>query len=216
MPTQLEVFNSALDLLGHEALTTVDDTTSVGAYLRRQWEFAFPEVLRAYPWNWAKRREELTEVSPAPDYGWEHKYVLPDDYVTLLKLNGETIFHESENYEIEGVNLYTDADTATVEYIAKPTDGSGSGIDADWTTEAMLSRADPLAVNALVTLLAAKIATKIAKDGAGLADALLNRYYANDLTRARFRNVNEAKKPGMFPQFTLSRWRNARRISTNG
>lgn len=216
MPTQLEVFNAALDLLGHEALTTVDDTTPVGAYMRRQWEFALPEVLRAYPWNWAKRREELTEVSPAPDYGWEHKYVLPSDYVTLLKLNGETIFHESENYEIEGVHLYTDADTATVEYIAKPTDGSSSGIDADWTTSAMLDRADPLAINALVTLLASKIATKIAKDGLSTADALLNRYEGHDMAKARYRNANEAKKPGMFPKFTLSRWREARRYSTNG
>lgn len=214
MPTQLEVFNAALDLLGHEAVTTVDDTTPVAAYLRRQWEFALPEVLRAFPWNWAKRRAELDVVSPAPDYGWSYKYELPTDYVTLLRVNGETVYFPNPNYEIEGLHLYTDEDTATVEYIARPTDGSS--VDADWTTTAMLSRMDPLAVNALVTLLASKVATKISKDGLSTAQNLYEHYHAFDIARARARNVAESHKPGLFPNYITSYWRNARRISTNG
>ena len=215
MPTQLDVYNAALDLLGEPALTTIDQVGPEVPLLDRQWDFALPELLRQFPWNWAKKRDDLESASPAPSYGWEARYPLPDDFVTLLAINEETRLTPGSDYEIEGVYLMTDSDAANIEYIAKPTDGSGSLIDEDWTTEAMLNRMDPLALNALVTLLAAKIATRISKDGLATSDALLNRYYNNDLVKARVRNQREAKKPYVWPSRT-SNWLTARHTSTNG
>jgi len=215
MATQLEVFNRALDLLGSEPLDTLTDEQPRQYTLNRHWDAALHELLRAYPWNWAKKREELSAESPAPDYGWAYRYPLPDDYLLIVGFNEEDVYTESDLFEIEGGFIMTDEDEAQIEYIAKPTDGSGSGIDADWTTEALLARMDPLAVNALVTLLAAKAAPKIVQDGLGIGDALLSRYYNSDIIRARYRNIVEANRPAMFPP-TASTWTNARRVSTNG
>ena len=215
MATKLEVYNAVLDQIQQRPVDAVDSTQPPATILTRQWPFALNELLRAHPWNWAKARIELDAASPVPDFGWGNRFPLPDYFITLLTLNQEDVYDLSDYYEIEAGYLMTDEDTAQIEYIRGPNDESGSEAEADWTTDVMLTRMDPLAMAAFQTLLAAKIAEQVIKDGMSTSDALYSRYYNQFLPKARHRNVTETRQPAGYP-YQRSNWLNARRQSTNG
>lgn len=191
--TKLDIANAALDMLGEQPVTAVDAASTASPHARtlaRQWPFAFDELLRAFPWNWAKTRAALDRASPAPLFEWDYAFELPADYITLLAINETNVGKPGDWWEIESGMLLTDScgseDQALIEYIARPTD---SALDA------FLDRMDPLARNALVTLLASKIATAVTRDGGEKSSALYQRYQTVDLARARLRAAGESKAP---------------------
>lgn len=190
---KLSVCNASLDLLGEQPVSEVDEDSTVSPHARvlaRQWPYALDELLRAFPWNWAKTRDTLAAYSGTPEFEWDYAFELPDDLVTLISINETMVGRPGDWWEIESGFLLTDGvasdDTAFVEYIARPT---------ETTTDALLQRMDPLARNALVTLLASKVATQVCRDGGDKAAAMLQRYTIVDLPRARLRGAGESKAP---------------------
>lgn len=193
MANQLEVANAALDLLGEPPITAIDAASTLSPHSRviaRQWPFALEELIRAFPWNWAKTRASLPLASPSPLFEWSYAFELPDDYITLLAINETSVGRPGDWWEIESGMLFTDdcgsGDSVFIEYIAKPTTSA---------TDAYVERIDPLALNALVTLLASKIVTSIARDGGAKAAELRQQYLRMDLPQARLRAAGESKAP---------------------
>lgn len=132
-----------------------------------------------------------TEVEP--DFGWASSYPLPDDFVAMVGLNEKYPTTPSDLWEIEGGYLLTDEDEADIEYIYTP---SASALDT------FLGRMDGLSLTAFTTLLASKIATRIAKDGGQMALSLKQQYLAIDLPRARCKNANENRPVRQLPALT--------------
>lgn len=196
--TQLQIANLALDLIHAQRITNVDATDDANALVvARNWELALEEFLCEAHWNWAKTRTTLDAASPAPDFGWENRFELPSDFISLVGVNETYSDTPSDLWEIESGYLFTD-DTASdstinLEYIKKPSD---SGLAA------FLALMDPKAVQALVVLLASKIAPAIAQDGLTQANALLQRYHGLELPKARTRNANMNRPAPRFPYGT--------------
>lgn len=210
MATKLSVVNTALSRLGQTPLASAaalaaDSTSNAGRVAELHWDDALEELLRAFPWNWAKARTSLPLASPSPLFEWTYAFELPDDYVTLLAINETSLEKLGDWWEIESGYLYTDdiasGDVVHVEYIYKPTESA---------TDAFVDRMDPLARNALVTLLASKIAPAITQDGLNKSDQLLQRYFTVDLAQARLRNAGETKQPYSVVR-TESAWDDSRR-----
>src|SRR5690606_26465238 len=100
---------------------------------------------------------------------------------------------------LEGGYILTDDNVASepaelnLEYIYYPSDSA---------LETFLAAMDPKAAVAFQTLLAAKVAPALAKDGLNTANVLLQRYYTVDLPKARARNGNLNRPAPRFPYKT--------------
>lgn len=127
-----------------------------------------------------------------PDFGWDWSFPLPSDFLSVVGVNEDYVSTPSDLWEIESGRLLIDDSAADLEYIYFP---------SDTATDTFLAGMDPLALNALVTLLASKIATRLAKDGRTLALSLTQQYLQTDLPRARVKAANEQKAAPRLPGF---------------
>jgi hypothetical protein len=202
--TKLALWNLALDEIGQKPLATELDSVPAALVLARQWEITLRTWLKACKWWFATKDEELTAASPVPDFGWSTRFELPADFVTLVSLNETYVDEPSDLFELKDGCIYTDEDEAQIEYVYEP---SESNIDS------FLDTADPLAVAALATLLASRIATQLAQDSGTMKMALLEEYERMRLPAARASNARANKKPTATPDRD-SNWVRARYTST--
>lgn len=141
-------------------------------------------------------RQLLSEISPAPLFGWAHQFGLPPDFLRLVELNNWCATDgvgPTEPFVIEGDSLLTDECNAHVRYVFRQTD---------------TSRFDPLFTKAVSTLLASKIATNITGDRT-LGPQLLARYETVDGPKARRIDAGEGSPARRMP-YTDSDLVNAR------
>lgn len=82
--TQVEVWNLALDHIREKPLSTISDDRAEARWLTRNFGHIRDTTTRAYPWNFAKQLNELTEDATAPAYKWDYRYALPDDWLRVL------------------------------------------------------------------------------------------------------------------------------------
>jgi len=149
---------------------------------------------------WMQENPLTTNITSGAEYasGWAYQYPLPADFLLLVELN-EMAEGPQNEFEIQGLNLYTDADQAVVKYTALIDDAT---------------QYDSLFTNALSLRLAAPIATVLRQDGGQMA-AGLNALYERALGEARTQDGNERKwkryNPIQDSLFISSRW-----WSTNG
>ena len=130
--------------------------------------------------------------------GWAYQYPLPADYLLLVELN-ETDCRPKVEFEIQGINLYTNDSQAVIKYVALVTDAT---------------QYDSLFSGALSLRLAASIATDLRKDGGAMAAGLLA-LYNRALAEARTQDGNEMKWKRYSP-VQDSMWVRSRYWSTNG
>lgn len=197
--SQTDIANQALARIGAPPIMDLLDESSKGATLvRSAYNIVVEEVARAAEWNCLKRRANLAQNTTGPEFGWTYSYPLPAGCLRVVKLNGLE-GHPDDDFEVEGRDLLTDADTAKIEYIFSETDTN------KW---------DALFTNAVVVLLAARIATAFRQDE-GVTQGLISEYERVALPRARQRDFGERRKPHRDPGLD-SRWINSRFSSTNG
>lgn len=100
------------------------------AACRRFFDVAREQVLRDFPWPFAKTYETLAVVASRPTVEWAYSYRYPANSVNLRRIiNGSDVRIDTENtrvaYEIGrdaiGKLIYTDYSPATVEYTYRET-----------------------------------------------------------------------------------------------
>ena len=129
---------------------------------------------------------------------WAYQYPLPPDFLLLSTLNDDPLSGPEEEYQIIGINLYTNASTAVIKYVQYNTD---------------TTRYDSLFVGCLILLLASYIASRRRQDDTNIA-ARLYAQYRRALTEARSKDAGE-RKPRRFSPVNNSRWVASRYFSTN-
>lgn len=116
MATQVEICNLALDILGDNPISSLNDTTKAASLLSRNWAYALDEVLREYPWRFARKFAELeytegygiyqtsdekditglTQADPAvvtvSAHGWQTGYSIKIDEVVGMTEVNERVF----------------------------------------------------------------------------------------------------------------------------
>jgi hypothetical protein len=200
-----QIVNLALNHIGEPPIMDITDKNNSTARAANViYDATFREVARDHEWNCLKTRVELAKLATSTDFGFlDNQFLLPSDFIRMLRLNGRDIKSTTDPYEIEysksaGAQvLITDADTAKIQYIAEITD----------TTQY-----DDLLVEALATYLGSKLATQIRQDEAK-GEALLQRYMRVTLPRARKVDGNERNR-SPYDARELSRSINSRRFGT--
>lgn len=95
----VEVCNLSLDLLRHTELVEDIETpeTDTEALCQKWYDVTRRSRLRAFPFNFARKRTSLSLNATAPSFGYTDAYNLPNDYLDIVFV-GENY---DEDYELE-------------------------------------------------------------------------------------------------------------------
>lgn len=80
--------NIALLRLGANVLTSINDTAPNAIKVRAVWDYVRDEVLQQRDWRFAKTRYTMVVSATAPLYGYDYAYVLPTNFLRLVKPHG--------------------------------------------------------------------------------------------------------------------------------
>lgn len=194
MISDVAICNQALDILGVDPITSLDDDTKAARLMLRSYESERDATIRAYPWNFATKRAALALLSTAPAWGFANQYALPEGpdpayCLRALYVEGE-LDGNSSPWKIEGRAWLTDAGPPlNVLYLARITDPT---------------LFDPLFVQALAARLAAKFAYALT-ESATLPERIRG-HYRDLLIEARRIDAQE----GTADLFEIFGWNEAR------
>lgn len=97
MSTNIDICNSALDKLGVENITALNDGTKAANLCSRNYDLLRRKLLRTHWWNFATKRVTLTAETTTPTWGFSSEFLLPSDNIRLLQLeNTDTRYREED------------------------------------------------------------------------------------------------------------------------
>lgn len=111
MASIVDICNKALSLLGQNSIVSLDDNSAEAYACRTHWKPLQEEILAGHPWNCVSNRFTLSRLVETPEFGYKYFYQLP---VGCLRIN-ETV--PSEEYEIRGNRVLTDAETFAIDCV---------------------------------------------------------------------------------------------------
>jgi hypothetical protein len=122
MPSQVDICNRALQILGQRRITTLTDGSAGADACAAAWDACLEAELRAHPWNCAVKRAELAADATEPTWGRANAFQLPSDFLRLLRGYPEDLLAD-DDYQIEGRKILTDSDGPLyIRYIYKVED----------------------------------------------------------------------------------------------
>ncbi len=147
MATKTDIANFALGHVGDASIADVDAPTDEAGRVVNLWfKTARRRVLRLANWNCASKRVEIVSDATAPIYGYNNRYLLPGDYVRLVKVKNSG---PGAEHSIESSYILTNLDSPIgIKYVFDELD---------------VSRYDEDLVQALAFMLAYYISPKLAQ-----------------------------------------------------
>lgn len=174
------VCNAALARLGEARISDLSDGSTVSRACALQFPLTLDEVLRAHWWNFATDRVTLSELAEAPAFGYAHAFQLPADCLRVLEVNGVGGSGDPEaQWEIESGRLLHDEGTVEIRFIKRVTG---------------LNFFDSLALEALIVLLASKLAPSIQGGSTAKAIELKEEYHRIVAPMAKRIDGNESRR----------------------
>jgi len=159
----VSICNRALDLLGADPITSLEDGSKAANLCQRNFEPSADSVLRLYPWNAALSRARLAALAEAPAWGYRYQYQLPQGPEPALCLRLLEI-DDGSDYRVEGRRILTDyAAPLDILYIGRIGDSASY---------------DPLLAEAVAAKLAVHLAGNLT-ESASRVEATRN--YLNDV-----------------------------------
>ncbi len=158
MPSQTDVINDALGMIGANRITAIDDGSVNANHAQTFYPLLRDSALRSHHWNFAMKRVELAQVAATPVFEFQFQYTLPADCLKVVEYNGASLDTsqltllesvQPGRYKIEGRKLLTNDGEVKIVYISRVEDPNVM---------------DALFVQVLATWLASKLALAIAKD----------------------------------------------------
>ncbi|MBV5325383.1 MAG: hypothetical protein J0626_09000 [Rhodospirillaceae bacterium] len=152
----VSICNRALDLLGADPITSLEDGSKAANLCQRNFEPSADSVLRLYPWNAALRRARLPALSETPAWGYLYQYQLPQGPEPAFCLRLLEIDNGSD-YRVEGRRILADyAAPLDILYIGRVTD---------------TATFDPLLAEAVAAKLAVHLAGNLTESGSRIEAA---------------------------------------------
>lgn len=112
--SEVDLINLALTDLGEKRITDREDGTPNAAAADAVFDHTRDEVLAMHRWNTATARARLAQLSAAPEWGFDHAYQLPPDFLRFDRAEDLDF-----DYRIEGRKLLTDEDSIEIAYIRR-------------------------------------------------------------------------------------------------
>lgn len=125
--SDVEIVNSALIKIGEDPIASLDESRKAARRAKRQFPILRNQLLRMYRWNFAIKRATLAPESTGPAFGFESRFMLPDDCLRVLGIYNDN--EPLQNYtssrvpwKVEQGFIHADGDTLNIFYIAEITD----------------------------------------------------------------------------------------------
>lgn len=119
--SEVMIANFAATTLDDVQLTSLEDNTPLGRFLAREYGPCRDELLRKFPWPFAKRRAVLTPTATAPAFEYTYAYNLPNLCLRLLPITVDGLkYGEKVAFDLEGRQILTNEGPALkIRYIEK-------------------------------------------------------------------------------------------------
>lgn len=153
MPALLDIYNLALLRIKESPLVSVETRSRQAQACEFSYSVQRPALLRAHRWPFALRRSVLAASTDAPEFGWKYKFLLPNDFVTIVAASPVAFKEITEvdftAYRVEDGHLLSDSTPMYIMYVRD---------------EKNTERFDPLFVNVLSYFMASDLALALAAD----------------------------------------------------
>ena len=117
MSSQIEIINVALTLLGSDLITSITENSERRRTATALYDNVRDATIRAYPWNFAKRRVTLAPTSTAPDSDWSYAFTKP---ASCLRILGT--YPTSVKYDVEGNTIVSNESVLKIKYLIRVED----------------------------------------------------------------------------------------------
>jgi hypothetical protein len=115
--TWTELCNAALARLNAGQISDYDsDTSNKADQCRLHLPLILEEILGCHDWNGVSKRAELNENATPPDFGYDHAFDLPADFIRFCGEDEQDV----DEYIVEGNQILTDAEEVYIRYVFGP------------------------------------------------------------------------------------------------
>lgn len=121
MPSQLNVYNDALRLVGERQLVSLTENREPRRLLDAVWDGAVEYCLEQGQWNFAIRSQQL-DYSPSvePPFGYRRAYNKPDDWIRTVSVASDPYFNSPlMQYTDEASFWFCDLDQIFIRYVSR-------------------------------------------------------------------------------------------------
>ena len=200
MASQVEIVNNALVEIGEQTITSMTQGTKAARVANRVWDSVRRDMLVRYRWNFAKGRASLAADASAPEFGYQRKFPVPEDFLSLIGVydSAEDLRNYTATthpYNLEAGHVLSDETVLYITYIKNITD---------------TAQFDPAFENALVY----KLALRLAPDLTGGSERIkqLSELFGDAIRTAKFSNAIQ-NSPEVIQAST---WVDARHMDSRG
>lgn len=168
---EVDLANQALDRIGSKNFTLAVQTGVEALKCITIYEQTRDALLRSFEWSFASARKTLSPETNNPEFEWDYRFKLPDDFLRYKSDYGlDDSYEVDDRFMIEGNYLLTNNDEVDLLYIKKVTNPDDF---------------DPLFTEVLVLTLAKKLIPALAgTKNPGLVESV-SRDLADALSHAR-------------------------------
>lgn len=183
MSSEVEIINSALNMLGATNIISRGEDSKSARVSNQRFDAVRDAVFRAHPWNCLMTRINLAADSDTPAFDWSYQFTLPSDPFCLRVMRLDNL---DIDFLVEGRKILCDEESINLLYLARVTDPN------QW---------DSLLIETIAARLAADISFSMVQSTSLTAN--LFAMYENKLSEARFTDATEGT-PGAMTGVTAS------------
>ena len=126
MPSETDVANAALRLIGGTRITSFTDGSDNANAVQDLYTELRDDLLRSHPWNFATKRVQLAQSVTTPSFEFDYAYPVPSDWLRTMSVHNNdagdgTIFFKEEEVGDQRV-ITASANQVYLRYIARVTD----------------------------------------------------------------------------------------------
>lgn len=114
------IANQSLLFIGSTGLTSFDDNSTQANIVKATYSTQVQSYLTLTDWHFAKKKQQLTQLTGTPVNNWKYFYKLPSDILKLLRIYNSDDQSISSIDDFERTNereLYSDEDELYLDYI---------------------------------------------------------------------------------------------------
>lgn len=119
MSTEVEIFNSAMDILGSATITSFSENSKEAKLGFRNYPKVRRTLLESHYWNFAMKRIELALDSGTPKFGYTYSHTLPADCLRVRQTDDNGV-----KFIVQGRMVLSNNAAVMIEYISDVTDTS--------------------------------------------------------------------------------------------
>lgn len=108
MSSETEIANIAMQLIGEQPITSLDEDSDRARLAKSYFRGAVDRALAAHSWTWARKRVLLSDATETPVFGYSYQYLLPADCLRVWSIAKDGIdLGVAQKWEREGDYLLT-------------------------------------------------------------------------------------------------------------